>query len=117
MKSPATMYSLVVAALLVSGCPGRVGPQVGREIEPINALTQRGQHVYMRHCHQCHPNGTTGMGPSLVWAPIPSAVIRTQVRVGFGAMPAYPKERISDVDLDALVAYIHLMEEQVKDSP
>jgi mono/diheme cytochrome c family protein len=33
-------------------------------------------------------------------------MIRLQVRAGFGAMPAFPTSRISDRELDDMVAYV-----------
>ena len=60
----------------------------------------------MTHCYQCHPGGAAGLGPGLNDKPLPGFAIKTQVRRGLGAMPAFSPEKISDSDLDNLVAYL-----------
>lgn len=67
---------------------------------------QRGQHAFMTHCYQCHPSGASGLGPALNDKPLPPTLIRTQVRQGLGAMPAFSEEHIPDDELDDLVAYV-----------
>lgn len=96
------------AGLAGLGCGGPV-----RRDEPFTApltLTDpgvaRGQIVYARHCHECHPGGAGGLGPSLNDKPLPVFGIKTQVRAGAGEMPAFDKGRISDEDLEALVRYL-----------
>jgi mono/diheme cytochrome c family protein len=63
----------------------------------------------MRDCHQCHPGGEAGVGPALNNKPLPAFAIRWQVRRGFGAMPAFPKEKLSDSELDVLIDYIKIL--------
>ncbi len=76
--------------------------------EPLaieNPQVARGQIVFMQNCYQCHPGGGAGLGPALNNKPAPKFLIRTQVRKGLGAMPAFDEARISDDDLEALAMY------------
>jgi mono/diheme cytochrome c family protein len=79
---------------------------------PTNAIAdltprqQTGRLVYMHICNQCHPGGNAGLGPSLNTKPLPSFVIKTQVRMGMGAMPPFDEQQITDNDLTAVVDYL-----------
>jgi mono/diheme cytochrome c family protein len=68
-----------------------------------------GRQVFMHNCYECHPGGSAGLGPSLNDKPLPAFAIRTQVRKGFGAMPAFDESRIPDPDLDNVVAYLQML--------
>ena len=68
-----------------------------------------GRQVFMANCYECHPGGSAGLGPSLNDKPLPAFAIRTQVRKGFGAMPAFDESRIPQPDLDNLVAYLQML--------
>lgn len=87
-----------------------------RRGEPLRAVpvldTQaevQGQHVFMRHCTQCHDGGAGSLGPALNDKPLPGFLIRLQVRRGLGAMPGFSAEKISDAELNALVAYLRAL--------
>ncbi|MBV1796856.1 cytochrome c [Siccirubricoccus sp. G192] len=71
----------------------------------------------MRACHQCHPRGEAGLGPALNNKYVPAFLIRTQVRLGLGAMPAFPESALSAEELDAVVRYIQFMQYQVPAPP
>lgn len=71
-----------------------------------SAEGRRGETVFFENCHKCHPNGRAGLGPALVDKPLPSFMMRLQTRKGLGKMPAFGPERISDRQLDDLLAYI-----------
>lgn len=71
------------------------------------AAIARGRRVFMQHCHQCHPGGKGGLGPHLDDKPIPGGLIKMQVRLGLGAMPAFGPEKIPAEALDDLVAYMY----------
>ncbi len=77
----------------------------------------RGQQVFMRACHQCHPRGETGLGPALNNKYVPAALIRTQIRPGLGAMPAFPPSVLGSEDLDAVVRYIQFLQYEVPAPP
>jgi mono/diheme cytochrome c family protein len=67
---------------------------------------QRGQVVFAKNCYQCHPGGEAGLGPALNDKPAPVWLMKTQVRVGLGAMPSFGKDQISSEELDDLMAYV-----------
>jgi mono/diheme cytochrome c family protein len=60
----------------------------------------------MAHCHKCHPNGEAGLAPGINDKPLPEFLMKTQVRVGLGAMPSFSREQISDQELDDLIRYL-----------
>jgi mono/diheme cytochrome c family protein len=97
----------LVGALAVAGCasPRKSLPFVG---EPgiTTAAQALGQRVFFVECNQCHPRGRAGLGSGLF---VPDLVLRTQVRAGLGAMPAFSEEQLSEAELDALVAYVGLL--------
>lgn len=103
-------WKLLIASLglvLLAGCHSV------RRGEPITGLvplpsedTRHGQIVFMQYCHQCHPFGQGGLGPALNDKPAPRFLVKTQVRLGLGTMPAFSKEKISSEELDHLVDYI-----------
>jgi mono/diheme cytochrome c family protein len=98
---------LAAAVLLSAACQSarRGEPLTGAQLQ-LNDRLQRGQTAFMRHCHQCHPNGEGGLGPSLNDKPLPGFLVRTQVRLGAGAMPALDRQEIPPDELKELVAYM-----------
>lgn len=107
-KLPFVLTGLIaVTMLLTAGCgTARRGALYGGPLEIESPQVRKGQQVFMRHCHQCHPGGTAGVGPALNNKPLPGFLIKFQVRHGLGAMPAFSEEHISSEELDALVAYL-----------
>lgn len=73
---------------------------------PSEALLVEGERVFARYCHQCHPGGAGGLAPAMNNKPAPGWLVALQVRIGMGAMPAFPRERIDENELDALVEYV-----------
>lgn len=113
---------LALAAVAVAGGIAACG--TGRRLDPPMALVAErepqvahGQRVFMRACHQCHPRGETGLGPALNNKYVPAFLIRTQTRLGLGAMPAFPEAVLSDGDLDAVVRYIQFMQYEAASPP
>jgi mono/diheme cytochrome c family protein len=97
----------VILVLLACAGPRRTEPVVGPvALSPVEA---HGEHVFMEQCSQCHPEGGPGLGPSLNDRPLPGWLIRVQVRVGFGPMPAFSKTEVEPADLDAVVAYLRAL--------
>jgi len=101
----------LVAAPLVAAALGACTS--ARRSEPIsgtfNADTPtiaHGERLFMEHCQPCHPGGAAGLGPAINNKPLPAFMIRTQVRLGVGAMPAFSQRDLSPADLDALIAYV-----------
>lgn len=102
MKRLATL--ILVLALAGCGSAKRGLPTTGPM--QLNEEQSAGRVAYMRTCHQCHPNGEGGLGPAINNKPLPSWLIRFQVRQGLGAMPAFDEKVISDEELDHIIAYI-----------
>lgn len=66
---------------------------------------ESGAEVYAEFCEGCHPGGQEGDGPAITglkWSP---AKMRQQIREGDDDMPAFGLNKISDEDLEALLAY------------
>jgi mono/diheme cytochrome c family protein len=93
--------------LFVAGCgsPRKTEPLRG-PLRAENEAVRRGHQVFMRNCHMCHPNGEGGLGPSINEKPLPAFLLRTQVRQGLGEMPKFPVDKISDAELEDLIAYL-----------
>jgi mono/diheme cytochrome c family protein len=66
----------------------------------------RGQEVFAANCEDCHPGGEEDVGPSLIADPHVPADLRKQVREGSGKMRPFPEKRVSNEDLEALLAYL-----------
>ena len=98
---------LLPVLLLAGSCLGDVrrGEPLGRPIRLRTPAEAQGQLVYMRNCYRCHQGSEGGLGPALN-RPLPDRLIRTQARLGLGAMPAFAPEALSDGDLDDLLAYL-----------
>jgi mono/diheme cytochrome c family protein len=98
------------ALLLISSCASaRRSEALTGPIHFANQDQARGQQVFFQHCHQCHPGGEAGLGPALNNKPLPAFLIRTQVRQGFGAMPAFSKEEISQDEMAVLLDYLKVL--------
>ena len=103
--------ALVIAgaltALALTGCgtPRRSEPIAGA-FEPDDPATKRGRLAFDRHCHTCHVGGEGGMAPSINEKPLPKALMRLQIRVGLGAMPAFSESELSDQGVDDIVEYL-----------
>ena len=98
-------FLAVILMTASCGSARRGEPLVG----PIALTTpaeMHGEKVFMAHCSFCHPKGETGLGPAINDKPLPGFLIKTQVRSGLGAMPAFSRADISPDDLDAIVAYL-----------
>lgn len=98
---------LTVALGLQSAC------RSARRDEPIagplvlkDPIAEHGRLVFADRCHACHPGGDGGLGPALNNKPLPAFLMKTQVRVGAGAMPGFDKHALSSDELDALMKYL-----------
>ena len=99
--------SLIVSGLLLTtGCSARRGEAIVGPLPISEPGIARGQQVFYRDCHQCHPGGEAGLGPAINNKPLPGFLIKFQVRNGLGAMPAFSQNEISPEDLDHLVDYL-----------
>ena len=99
--------AVALSFMLLLGCgSARKVPPVASPVELVSERLAMGHHEFIEYCHQCHPHGESGLAPAINDKPLPSFLIKFQVRQGLGAMPAFPEEVISDEELDAIVAYL-----------
>jgi mono/diheme cytochrome c family protein len=103
MKRP---LCILFAALLIGcGSPRRDEPSTA----PLQASSESilaGQRVFAAYCYECHPGGAAGLAPAINNKPLPGWLMKTQVRKGLGAMPAFGEDKIDDAQLDSLIAYL-----------
>jgi mono/diheme cytochrome c family protein len=98
-------WAAAVVWLTACGPARRSEPVVG-PLELDDPVLVRGEQAFSVHCGQCHPRGEAGMGPALNNKPLPTWLIRFQVRNGMGAMPAIGREQLPPDELDALLEYM-----------
>ncbi len=82
-----------------------------RDLEGSTNLT--GEQIFVRSCNTCHPNGRAGLGPTLVSLPSKfpeDAALKAFIRKGKGMMPPQSADRINDVELDSLIAYLRQLD-------
>jgi mono/diheme cytochrome c family protein len=98
---------LCCAGVLLIGCRSvRRGEPITGKIPATTPGLANGRQVFMRNCNQCHPNGEGGLGPALNDKPAPRFLMKTQVRLGLGAMPSFDENRIDPQELDDLMDYV-----------
>ena len=89
-------------------CPCKRSPRRGEAIgRPILVSTEceaRGEVTFMRNCYPCHQGGEGGLGPAITL--VPSPVVRAEVRLGLGDMPAFCRKVLSPAELSDLVDYL-----------
>lgn len=103
-------------ALVLTGCakgtttPEQAAADRAKSLEaydfPIRSTdVDRGAAVFEEFCEGCHPGGEEGDGPKIAGIGASASQMRFQVRSGGDDMPAFDASKISDDDLEALVAY------------
>jgi hypothetical protein len=107
MRRQITIFGFGMLTLVFVGCHSvRRGEPISGLVPMSDPAVQRGRTVFMHHCHQCHPNGEGGLGPSLNDKPAPKFLMKTQVRLGLGVMPSFRDDKITSSELDDLMQYI-----------
>lgn len=93
---------LLLAAVVLGACGGGAAHAPAANYEgPIrSADTAHGDQVFNTVCMACHS------GSPLNNVHLTAARVREQVRQGRGRMPAIPATRVSDDDLEAVLAYL-----------
>ncbi len=108
------MTVLVVLAMFVTACGGTPPPE-----PPVGTQAATGRELFVGEfgCNTCHPGGQKGVGRDLVGPEFrqrhpTDASVREQIRNGGGQMPAYGEERMSEQQLQDVIAYIRWLNEQ-----
>jgi mono/diheme cytochrome c family protein len=98
----------IALAIIAVGCgSSRRGTPHTRELDTGNdPVLAMGERTFAARCYQCHPGGAGGLGPAINNKPLPVTLIKTQVREGLGAMPAFGPDDVSDEQLDAITKYL-----------
>ncbi|HET8933069.1 MAG TPA: cytochrome c [Polyangiales bacterium] len=65
-----------------------------------------GKEVFDSLCGDCHPDGGSDVGPSLIESPHTPAQLRQQVREGSGKMRPFSEGRLSKDDLESVLAWL-----------
>lgn len=99
---------LFVAFAVGCGSPRRDEPSTP-PLQASSESIQTGQRVFAAYCYECHPGGAAGLAPAINNKPLPGWLMKTQVRKGLGAMPAFGEDKIDDNQLDALIAYLQTL--------
>lgn len=73
---------------------------------PVAGDAALGAEVFATFCDGCHPNGESGIGPSLIDHPESPADTRRVIREGDGRMPAFDASQISDADVENVLAHL-----------
>ena len=98
----AATTTLVTAAC---GTPRRDAPFTGPHLPPTEEI-RLGAQVFATSCNGCHPGGADGIGPAINNKPLPTWLMRFQVRNGLGVMPAFGREEIDEAQMEALLTYL-----------
>ena len=98
--------ALLIAVALTACRSVRRGEAVGRPVQTTSSAVAHGRAVFQEHCYRCHPGGEGGLGPALNDKPAPRFLMKTQVRVGLGAMPSFSEDQIGPHELDDLITYV-----------
>ena len=64
-----------------------------------------GTEVFAEFCEGCHPGGEEGDGPKIAGEGESPSELRWKVRSGGDDMPAFGPDKISDANLESLLAY------------
>lgn len=115
-SAPRVGAAIFLLSLLAACAPAYRGEPITGPLELATPQLILGRQIFDRNCHQCHPGGAGGLGPSLNDKPLPGFLIAYQVRQGLGAMPAFSEERLTDGELDALVGYLERLRAQAPGS-
>ena len=99
---------LVLSCTVVACHSVRRGEPLVPPVTSSDPAIERGRLAFAKHCYKCHPGGEGGLGPALNNKPIPRVLMKTQVRLGLGAMPSFDGQTIPPDELDVLAVTMQL---------
>lgn len=97
--------AIVIVLGLASAACGTRGPAISSATDSREALARRGETIFRENCNVCHPSGGKGVGPALERSLARESAVQ-QIRDGFGLMPGFGADKLSDHDVDAVLAYV-----------
>jgi mono/diheme cytochrome c family protein len=101
----AILFCVVVIPLFGCRSVRRGEPIVGPL--PVNdPAVERGRVAFAQHCFACHPGGEGGLGPGLNDKLFPRFLMKTQVRLGLGAMPGFDAHKIPPEELSDILKFV-----------
>ena len=116
MRLTSSMVASALAGLMLSACGGSqesnaaeasTGAELAQYEGPIASTdVERGKELFSAHCDDCHPGGEEDVGPSLIADPHPPGYIRKQIRAGSGKLRPFPEKRLSDQDMETILAWM-----------
>ena len=105
------ILGLMVGMLAVAyGCSKESSGTTAYSLEdldyPIGSTdVAAGTEVYAEFCEGCHPGGEEGDGPKIAGEGASPSQVRWKVRSGGDDMPAFGPDKISDANMETLLAY------------
>lgn len=103
MRSKRVFIGLAISAastLMLAACGASTPTGAGTP----GGNAQAGKTVFDANCSACHPNGGAGVGPALKGKE--PDVVKKQVRNGGQKMPPIPADKITDKQLEDIIAFI-----------
>ncbi len=101
---------VVALAVVAAGCgKSQRGIPGEPKLRTSSVEIAKGERLFQKFCYQCHPEGAAGIGPALNDKPLPEIAIRTQIRAGVGAMPAFDHTWMTDPEVAAVAEYVQAL--------
>jgi mono/diheme cytochrome c family protein len=107
---------VALSGLTLSACGGGAaepgggeatsGGEAGYEGPIASTDAAHGKELFDTNCGDCHPGGESDVGPSLIAEPHTAPRIRQQIREGSGKMRPFSEKRLSNEDMEAVLAYL-----------
>lgn len=99
--------------LLTIGCSTTQKQPASEPVAMETEELRNGRIVFNQYCNSCHPEGSSGLGPSIINKPLPKFLMRFQIRHGIGVMPAFKDDVLEDQEVKNIARYlVHLRKER-----
>ncbi len=82
------------------------GDMAGYEGPIQSTDTAGGKDKFETFCGDCHPDGGEDEGPSLIAKPHTPGQLRKQIREGSGKMRPFSEKRLSNPDVESMLAWL-----------
>lgn len=106
MSKSARYGALLVVTVITACAPARAGLDV-RYLGSVRSQDRElGHRRYVAICGPCHEEHNDRRAPMLSSVHLPAPAIRRQVREGDVFMTGIPVRRLSDADLEAVLAFL-----------